>query len=162
MLINPMSESDFKLFWPTFKNIVVAEETYAFDPNLSYIEAKQLWLESPLRSYAAKQSDTVLGSYYIKKNAAGPGDHICNCGYMVSANARGKGVARALCLHSQALAQQLGFKAMQFNSVVSSNTIAIALWQKLGFQIIGTVPNGYRHKQLGLVDSFIMYKALTE
>lgn len=90
----------------------------------------------------------------------GPSKHICNCGYMVSEQARGKGIARQLCEHSQQIAKELGFSAMQFNSVVSSNKIAIKLWETLGYRIIGTIPKAYKHNQLGFVDSFIMYKAL--
>lgn len=102
----------------------------------------------------------VLGSYYLKPNAAGPSSHICNCGYMVMPESRGKGIARKLCLHSQERAVKLGYKAMQFNAVVSTNLVAVNLWKKLGFEIVGTVPNSYRHKKLGFVDTFVMFKWL--
>jgi len=102
----------------------------------------------------------VLGAYYLKTNAAGPGDHICNCGYMVPPAARGKGVARAMCEHSQQQARELGFLAMQYNAVVATNEVAVALWQKLGFSIVGTVPNAYRHARFGFVDTHVMHKTL--
>ena len=98
--------------------------------------------------------------YYLKANAGGPGDHVSNCGYMVSEAARGRGVARLMCEHSQQVARERGFLAMQFNSVVSTNEVAVALWQKLGFEIVGRLPRAYRHARLGFVDSLVMFKWL--
>jgi len=160
MQISEISKADFESFWPVFSDIVNAQETYAFDPEIEFESAYQLWCESPLKAYVIKEDNQILGTYYLKANAAGPSAHISNCGYMVSPNSRGKGIARKLCLHSQQIAIELGFTAMQFNSVVSSNEIAINLWKKLGFSIIGTIPKAYKHKRLGFVDSFIMYKQL--
>lgn len=159
-MIREMTENDFKMFWPTFETIILAEQTYAFDSQMGYEEALQLWLKSPLKTYVFEEDGVILGSYYIKSNAMGPSAHISNCGYMVGEAARGKGIARKMCLHSQMIAKELGFKAMQFNSVVSTNEIAIKLWQKLGFDIIGTIPKAYKHKELGLVDAHIMHKHL--
>ncbi|WP_438464666.1 GNAT family N-acetyltransferase [Marinomonas sp. PE14-40] len=157
-----MTENDFKLFWPTFETIILAEQTYAFDSQMGYEEALQLWLKSPLKTYVFEEDGVILGSYYIKANAMGPSSHISNCGYMVSETARGKGIARKMCEHSQMVAKELGFTAMQFNSVVSTNKIAIKLWQALGFDIIGTIPKAYKHKELGLVDAYIMHKLLDD
>jgi len=161
-MIREMTENDFKMFWPTFETIILAEQTYAFDSKMGYEEALQLWLKSPLKTYVFEEDGVILGSYYIKSNAMGPSAHISNCGYMVSEAARGKGIARKLCEHSQEVAKELGFSAMQFNSVVSTNEIAIKLWQKLGFDIIGTIPKAYKHRELGLVDAYIMYKLLDD
>jgi ribosomal protein S18 acetylase RimI-like enzyme len=160
MNIRKMTDSDFEAFWPVFHEIVKDQETYAFDPEISYQSALDVWVNSPAATYVATENDVILGSYYVKKNAAGPGSHICNCGYMVNPLARGKGVAKTLCIHSQKVAAKLGFLAMQFNSVVSTNTVAVNLWKKLGYQVIGTIPKAYQHKQQGLVDAFIMYKKL--
>ena len=159
-MIREMTKSDFDAFWPTFSHVIQAQETYAFDPDLTQEQGFTLWCEEPLQSYVYVESDVVLGTYFIKPNASGPGSHICNCGYMVSNEARGKGVARRMCEHSQKIAIELGFEAMQFNSVVSTNDVAIKLWEKLGFTIIGTIPNAYKHGRLGAVDSYIMYKSL--
>ena len=161
MKISEISKADFERFWPVFKDIVIAQETYAFDPEIEFESAYHLWCASPLKTYVLEEDNVILGSYFIKANAAGPSAHICNCGYMVSPESRGKGVARQLCVHSQLIAIELGFTAMQFNSVVSSNEIAVNLWKKLGFAIIGTIPKAYNHKKLGFVDSFIMFKQLT-
>lgn len=160
MEISPITADDFRRFWPTFQAVVAARETYAFDPEIGHEDAYALWCEQPQYTFVAKQDDEVLGSYYLKPNAAGPGGHVCNCGYMVAPQARGKGVARALCLHSQDMAIEAGYLAMQFNAVVSTNEVAIRLWQALGFKIVGTIPQGYDHRKHGLVDTHVMYKRL--
>ncbi|OYD23894.1 GNAT family N-acetyltransferase [Oceanimonas baumannii] len=159
-MIRVMNREDFKSFWPVFSRVVSARETYAFEPEITLEQAYHLWCELPLKSYVYIDNGEVLGSYYIKPNAAGPGNHVCNCGYMVAEQARGKGIARALCEHSQQQATEFGFKAMQYNSVVSVNEVAVKLWQKLGFEIVGRVPKAYRHARLGFVDTFVMYKWL--
>ncbi len=157
----PMDRDDFELFWPTFKAIVAEQYTYAIEPDISYQAAYTLWCEAPKATFAVKDSTgELVGSYYLKANAAGPGGHVCNCGYMVTSAARGKGVARAMCEHSQTMAQAAGFQAMQFNAVVSTNEVAVALWQRLGFSIVGTVPKAYRHASLGWVDTHVMHKFL--
>lgn len=158
--IRPMTAADFVLFWPTFQAVVSAQTTYAYDPTLTFEQASQLWLDMPLHTLIAETDGVLLGSYYLKANAAGPGSHVCNCGYMVTEAARGQGIARQLCEHSQQLARDSGFLAMQFNSVVATNEVAVALWHKLGFATVGRLPKAYRHAQLGLVDCLVMYKWL--
>ena len=159
-MIREMTRADFEAFWPTFSSVVRAQETYAYRPDMTLEEAYQIWCQLPTKTYVWEEGGQILGSYYLKANAMGPGDHICNCGYMVSEAARGKGLATKLCEHSQSVARDLGFQGMQFNAVVSTNDVAVALWQKLGFSILGTVPNAYRHGKLGLVSCHIMYKSL--
>ncbi|CAG8999519.1 MAG: hypothetical protein CENE_01498 [Candidatus Celerinatantimonas neptuna] len=160
MNIRIMTKDDFYVFWPTFLQIVRAQETYAFDPEISFDEAYTLWCELPLHTFVCLDEGVISGSYYIKANGVGPSSHICNCGYMVCAGSRGKGIARLMCEHSQQIAKESGYTAMQFNSVVSSNVVAVHLWKQLGYQIIGTVPDGYNHLQQGYVDTYIMYKQL--
>lgn len=159
-MIREMTQADFERFWPTFSNVVASQETYAFDPNMTLEQSYVVWCQLPTKTFVYVQGDEVLGSYYIKPNAAGPSAHICNCGYMVSEQARGKGIARKLCEHSQVTAIDLGFKAMQFNSVVATNEIALELWKRMGFQIIGTLPMAYKHASLGYVGCHVMYKWL--
>jgi RimJ/RimL family protein N-acetyltransferase len=160
MTIRRMTLEDFPQFWPIFKNIIEAEETYAFSSELTQTQASQIWLDLPMETYVFIVDEQIAGSYYIKPNASGPGDHVCNCGYMISSQFRGRGIASKLCEHSKERAIELGFQAMQFNSVVSTNTVAVKLWQTAGFNIIGTVPKAYRHKQLGYVDTYVMYQWL--
>lgn len=161
--LRPMLAADFDRFWPTFKAVVQGQATYAYDPATSREQAEHLWLGLPLQTWLAEDdAGTLLGSYYLKANAAGPGSHVSNCGYMVSEAARGKGVARLMCEHSQAQARAAGFLAMQFNSVVSTNEVAVALWRKLGFEEVGRLPKAYRHATEGLVDCLVMYKWLDE
>ncbi|MBR2513849.1 MAG: GNAT family N-acetyltransferase [Halomonas sp.] len=158
----PMTADDFATFWPTFQAIVAAQETYAIDPEINFDDAYQLWCRGPKATFVAKDSQgQLLGSYYLKANAAGPGKHVCNCGYMVTPAARGKGVARGMCEHSQQVARELGFLAMQFNAVVATNEIAVTLWQQLGFKIVGSVPNAFHHATHGLVTTHVMHKALS-
>ncbi|MFJ3468589.1 GNAT family N-acetyltransferase [Pseudomonas sp. NPDC090203] len=160
--IRPMTPEDFERFWPTFQAVIKAQETYAYDPDLTYEQALHLWLEYPLHTLIAEDDGVLLGSYYLKANAAGPGSHVSNCGYMVTQEARGRGVARQMCEHSQQLALDSGFSAMQFNSVVATNEVAVALWHKLGFETVGRLPRAYRHARLGLVDCLVMFKWLAD
>jgi ribosomal protein S18 acetylase RimI-like enzyme len=160
--IRPMTPEDFEHFWPTFQSVIKAQETYAYEPDLSYEQALHLWLDYPLHTLIAEEDGELLGSYYLKANAAGPASHVSNCGYMVTTAARGRGVARLMCEHSQQLALDSGFSAMQFNSVVATNEVAMALWQKLGFEVVGRLPRAYRHLKLGLVDCLVMYKWLAD
>jgi len=162
MNIRPITVEDFEQVWPIIEQVVQAQETYAYDPAMTHEQAWATWVELPRATFVAEEDGQILGTYYIKANAAGPGQHVCNCGYMTAPEARGKGVARRLCEHSLQMARELGFLAMQFNSVVSTNHVAVALWKKLGFEIVGTLPKAYRHKTLGLVDCHVMYQALAE
>ena len=155
-------DDDFNAIWTFFKPIVRASETYAIDPDIQFAEAKKLWLELPRKTWVAEYNDEIIASYYLKDNFAGPANHICNCGHMVSPAARGKGVARQMCVHSQEQALAFGYQAMQFNLVVASNTVAVDLWQRLGFIILATLPQAYRHAQLGLVDAYVMHKFLSK
>lgn len=138
-----------------------AGDTYAFAPDSSEDEIQKLWVQAPKATYVACAEDgAILGTYFLKANQPGLGSHVCNCGYVVAAQARGQGVASALCLHSQQEALAQGFRAMQFNLVVSTNATAVRLWRKLGFEIAGTLPGAFRHLQLGYVDAYVMYKQL--
>ena len=102
----------------------------------------------------------ILGTYYIKPNQPTLGAHVCNCGYIVAEQARGRGIASAMCEHSQREAATRGYRAMQYNLVVSTNDVAVQLWIKQGFEIIGTLPNSFRHAQRGYVDAHVMFKQL--
>ena len=158
--IREASGVDFDKIWPIFQAIASAGDTYAYPANVTRAEGQQLWLDTPRKTLVAEDDGEVLGTYYIKTNQAGPGAHVCNCGYMVAANARGRGIATAMCKHSQAIALELGYEAMQFNYVASTNEGAIRLWQKLGFEIVGRLPGAFKHPSRGNVDALVMYKWL--
>src|SRR5882757_9832121 len=159
--LHKITESDWAQVWKLLEPVFRAGETYAFLPDISEAEAHHVWVEMPTLTYIAKDDNNeVLGSYFIKPNQPGLGSHVCNCGYVVADNARGKGVASLMCEHSQREAVRLGFRAMQFNLVVATNTGAVRLWQQLGFEIVGTLPGAFRHAKLSFVDAFVMYKQL--
>jgi ribosomal protein S18 acetylase RimI-like enzyme len=139
-----------------------AGETYAFAPASSEADIHRAWIEVPVASYVAcAPSGEILGTYYLKPNQPGLGSHVCNCGYVVAPAAQGRGIATAMCEHSQVEAAGMGFRAMQFNLVVATNESAVRLWKKLGFAIAGTLPQAFRHARLGYVDAYVMYKQLT-
>ena len=160
MQIREAEETDFEDIWPIFHEIASAGETYAYPQNTSKEEANRLWMHLPRKTYVAEEKGLILGTYYIKTNQAGPGSHVCNCGYMVSSKARGKGLATSMCEHSQEIAMKLGYKAMQFNLVATSNDGAVRLWSKLGFDTVGRLPMAFNHPSKGYVDALVMYKWL--
>lgn len=160
MNIREASDKDFEQIWPIFRTIVAAGDTYGFDPDTSEDNARRLWMELPRKTFVAEQNGKILGTYYLKSNFDGPGAHVCNCGYMVDPAARGQGLATAMCRHSEQVALELGYKAMQFNFVAASNEGAVRLWESLGFDIVGRLPKAFRHPALGHVDALIMYKWL--
>lgn len=160
MLIREATQSDFEKIWPIFHEIASAGDTYAYPRDVTREEGKKLWMDKPRKTFVADGEEGILGTYYIKTNHAGPGSHVCNCGYMVPPSSRGKGVATAMCEHSQQVARELGYEAMQFNFVASTNEGAVRLWQKLGFEIVGRLPKAFKHPLKGNVDAFVMYKHL--
>lgn len=160
MNIREATRGDFEQIWPIFHEIVAAGETYAYPRDISQEQAATLWMDTPRKTYVFEKAGTIFGTYYIKTNQAGPGDHVCNCGYMVSSQARGRGLATEMCEHSQRIARELGYKAMQFNFVVSSNEGAVRLWNKLGFATVGRLPKAFQHPFKGYVDALVMYKWL--
>lgn len=160
MRIREATREDFEQIWPIFYEVVSTGDTYAYPQNITKNEAVALWMDMPRKTYVLEEDGSILGTYFIKTNQAGPGDHVCNCGYMVSATVRRRGFATVMCEHSQKIAVELGYQAMQFNFVVSSNEKAIRLWTKLGFVVVGTLPKAFRHSIMGYVDVFIMYKWL--
>lgn len=160
-LIRPYLETDWPALWPMLRATFEAGDTYAYAPDSSEADIYRAWIEAPSATYVAVDaSGALLGTYFIKPNQPGLGAHVCNCGYVVAAAARGQGVAAAMCEHSQREAVRLGFLAMQFNLVVATNEGAIRLWRRLGFAVLATLPGAFRHRQLGLVDALVMFKTL--
>jgi ribosomal protein S18 acetylase RimI-like enzyme len=159
--IRPYQEQDWASVWAIIRPVFRAGETYAYAPDISEQEANSAWIEKPQITFVAYGGDSeILGTYYLKPNQPTLGAHVCNCGYIVAEQARGRGVASMMCAHSQGEAVARGYRAMQYNLVVATNEIAVQLWKKHGFEIIGTLPKSFRHARLGYVDAHVMYKLL--
>ncbi len=161
MTIRPATANDWTQLWPMLQATFASGDTYPFEPDTPEDVVHHAWMEAPLATHVAvDEQGQLLGTYYLKANQVGLGSHVCNCGYVVSEHARHRGVATALCEHSQDLARELGFRAMQFNLVVSTNVRAVRLWQHLGFEQVGHLPGAFRHLTLGEVDALVLYKRL--
>lgn len=160
LTIRPAITADHTGIWGIFQAVVRTGDTYAYAPETTEAEFPALWLGPQKHVYVAEREGVLLGTYHLRANQPGLGNHIANGAYMVAPSAQGQGLGRAMGLHSLAEARRLGFRAMQFNLVVSTNTHAVSLWQKLGFAIVGTIPAGFRHAQLGYVDAYVMYQPL--
>jgi ribosomal protein S18 acetylase RimI-like enzyme len=159
--IRAFSPGDWPAVWAVLEPILRSGETYVFARDISEQEMHQLWINLPAATFLACDAQgQILGTYFIKPNQPGLGSHVSNCGYATAAQAQGRGVASSMCEHSQQQALAMGFKAMQFNFVVSSNEGAVRLWKKHGFQVVGTVPQAFQHHSLGLVDVLVMHKKL--
>jgi len=158
--IREIGAGEFDLVWPIFHAVVAAGDTYGYARDIDFSQARAMWTTAPARFFVALVDGNPAGCYMLKPNQGGPGSHVANAGYMVAEHARGQGLAGALCEHSLATARAAGFSAMQFNSVVSTNEVAVRLWQKHGFKIVGTVPQAFRHARVGLVDIHVMHRFL--
>jgi L-amino acid N-acyltransferase YncA len=158
--IGPAAQADRDAIWNIFHEIVAAGDTYAFDPGMSREEALAYWFGAGTHTYVAEIDRRVVGTYILRSNQAGPGSHVANAAYMVAQEARGAGVGRNMAEHSLTEVRRLGFRAMQFNFVVSTNRSAIHLWQQLGFKIVGTLPGAFHHPKLGYVDVYVMFRSL--
>ena len=160
MNIREASENDFDNIRPIFHEIVSAGQTYAYSQDTTKEQALNIWIKTPRKTYVFGDNNKILGTYYLKTNQAGPGSHVCNCGYMVSSKARGRGLATSMCEHSQEVAKKHGCKAMQINFVASSNEGAVRLWSKLGFNTVGKLPKAFNQPSKGYIDALVMYKWL--
>ena len=163
MKIRLATDSDRDAIWNVFHEVVAAGDTYALDPNISREDALAYWFASDAHTYVtegdAAGARQILGTYILRPNQSGGGSHVANAGFMVSARARGQGIGRAMAEHCLSEARRLGFRAMQFNYVISTNTAAIRLWQDLGFEIVGTLPGAFCHPEKNYVDVYVMYRA---
>jgi L-amino acid N-acyltransferase YncA len=154
--------ADWPAIWPFFEAIVTARETFAYDPEIGEPAARELWMVGPPgRTVVAVDEDGgVLGSSNMYANRSGPGSHVASASFMVDAAARGRGVGRALGQEFLDWARGQGYRAAQFNAVVETNTAAVALWRSLGFEVVGTVPDAFRHPQAGYVGLHVMHRRL--
>lgn len=173
--IRAATDADHGAIWNIFHEVVGAGDTYALDPKMSREDALAYWFAAGTHTYVVEgdavgdgvavstmRARQVVGTYILRPNQAGGGSHVANAGFMVPGSARGQGIGRAMAEHCLSEGRRLGFRAMQFNFVVSTNRSAIRLWQELGFKIVGTLPGAFRHPQEGYVEVYVMYRSLIQ
>jgi ribosomal protein S18 acetylase RimI-like enzyme len=158
--IRPAVASDHDAIWAALEPVIRAGEVYALPRELTRDAALAYWLAAAHEVFVAQLDGRVAGTYYLRVNQLGGGSHVANCGYVTAQDAGGRGVARAMCAHSLDHARARGFRAMQYNFVVATNERAIALWQAMGFAIVGRLPAAFAHPALGDVDALVMYRSL--
>jgi GNAT superfamily N-acetyltransferase len=158
--IREASGNDRDAVWEIFRAVVAAGDTYVFDPEIPREEAIAYWFKPGTRTYVAECEGRVVGTYILRPNQPGLGSHVSNAAFMVSPSARGLGIGRAMGEHCLDEARRIGYRAMQFNFVVSTNEAALRLWEQLGFTIVGTLPGAFRHRTRGFVDAYVMFRTL--
>ncbi|MEU1847222.1 GNAT family N-acetyltransferase [Micromonospora sediminicola] len=162
MRIRDYTDADWGQVWPIFSDVVTAGDTFPYDPAWPAEVAREVWVERPpgRTSVAVDDDGAVLGTAKMGANRPGPGSHVATASFMVAAGARGRGVGRALCEDALDWARRQGFAAMQFNAVVETNAAAVALYRRLGFTVIGTVPESFAHPTRGRVGLHVMHRPL--
>jgi ribosomal protein S18 acetylase RimI-like enzyme len=160
LIIRHARDSDGTAIWAILEPIIRAGETYAFPRDMTKEHAIEYWTNIDRETFVVEEDGRILGTYYFRPNQLGGGSHVANCGYLTSAKARGQGIARKMCSHSLDLARSKGFKAMQFNFVVSTNEGAVRLWKSLGFEVVGILPSAFAHPEKGYVDALVMFRKL--
>ena len=182
--IRSATTKDHDAIWKIFHEIISAGDTYSLDPRMSREEALAYWFRADTQTYVAElhrqsvgeavgfpgtatpsptggmKDQVIVGTYILRPNQSGGGSHVANAAFMVASDAQGCGVGRAMAEHCLNEARRVGFRAMQFNYVISTNTPAIRLWQELGFEIVGTLPGAFRHPEKGYLDVYVMFRSL--
>jgi RimJ/RimL family protein N-acetyltransferase len=158
--IRPATLADADAIWTIIEPVLRAGETYPLPRDWTRSDALAYWFSTDHEVFVAENGGRLVGTYYLHANQRGGGAHVANCGYMTAADAGGRGVATAMCQHSMKHAAEQGFRAMQFNFVVSVNEVAVRLWLRLGFRVVGTIPHAFEHPRLGFVDALVMYRTL--
>jgi len=158
--IRAATDSDRDAIWEIFRATIVPGDAFVYDPNTPREEAMAYWFANGTRTYVAEENGKVAGSYILRANRPGLGNHVANAGFMVDPAARGSGIGRTMGEHALSEARRLGYRAMQFNFVISTNESAVHLWQQLGFRIVGTLPGAFRHAEKGFVDAYVMFRLL--
>jgi L-amino acid N-acyltransferase YncA len=163
LLIRPYAAADWPALWALLEPVFRAGETFPHDPAISEAEAQVAWVEqSQAVMVAVDATGALVGTYYLRPNSLALGAHVANAGTVVAETCRRQGIGSRLCQHSLQLARRLGFRLMQFNLVVSTNTAGIRCWQRNGFQVVGTLPGAFHHQRLGYVDALVMVQTLVE
>jgi L-amino acid N-acyltransferase YncA len=158
--IAPATSSDYDAIWEILSPIIRDGETYPLPHNMLREDALEYWFSPEHEVFVATQNDRVVGTYYLRPNQKGGGSHVANCGYVTAHTAQGQGVGRGMCEHSLARARVQGFRAMQFNFVVSTNDRAVQLWQRCGFEVVGRLPLAFNHPTRGDVDALVMFRSI--
>jgi GNAT superfamily N-acetyltransferase len=155
--IRAFVEADWPQVWPILREVVQAADTFAYDPAMTEAQARDVWIEAPPGLTVVAVGDRILGTAKMGPNRPGPGSHVATASFMVAADARGRGIATALCRFALDWAREQGFAGMQFNAVVETNQAAVEIYKRLGFSIVGTVPDAFAHPTLGRVGLHVMY-----
>jgi GNAT superfamily N-acetyltransferase len=169
--IRQATEADKPSIWQIIKAVIATEDTYTFPADATEEEMLAIWFSPEKHTYVAlsepsavadgvSASPEIVGTFFLKPNQLGPGAHVGNAGYMVKPGQFGKGIGRAMGEWSLDECRRLGFTALQFNFVVKTNTYAVKLWQSIGMEIVGELPGAFNHKELGLVNAYVMYRKL--
>ncbi|MGB8475122.1 MAG: GNAT family N-acetyltransferase [Candidatus Acidiferrum sp.] len=159
-MIRAANLNDSDAIWKILEPVIRGGDTYTLPADMTREDALAYWNSPGHEVFVAEENGKILGTYYLRANQKGGGAHVANCGYVTAPWANGRGIARAMCQHSLVRAKSRGFRAMQFNFVVSSNERAVRLWQSLGFEIVGRLPAAFLHPGLGAVDALVMYRQL--
>jgi RimJ/RimL family protein N-acetyltransferase len=160
IFLRPAAESDRPAIWRILEPTIRAGETYPLPRDMDAEAAFAYWFAPHHTVFVAEDETGPVGSYYLKANSTAGGAHVANCGYMTGPWAWGRGIARAMCLDSFEQARARGFRAMQFNLVISTNEAAVHLWQSCGMEIVGRMPGAFAHPRLGDVDALVLYRRL--
>ena len=161
MVIRPATTDDRESIWQILEPMIRRGDTYTLPRDMSKAQALEFWFAQGNETFVWQDSSAILGTYFLRANQRGGGAHVANCGYVTAAGAEGRGIARAMCQHSLQRAVERGFRAMQFNFVVSTNERAVKLWRDLGFETVGRLPGAFQHPDRGYVDALVMYKRLS-
>ena len=151
-------DSDKEDVWTIIQQVISGGDTYVFSPDSSKEKMLSFWFGGDRHTYVATSAGKIVGTFLLKDNQPDLGSHIANGAYMTSPAAGGQGIGKLMGEYSIQEAKRLGYKAIQFNIVVKSNTRAVKLWQKIGFEIIGEIPDAFNHRQLGMTNAYIMYR----
>jgi L-amino acid N-acyltransferase YncA len=159
-VIRRATRDDDDAIWRIFQAVIAPGDTYVFDPAMPREDALAYWFHRDARAYVLEHEGRIVGTCLVRPNQPGLGAHVANAAFMVAPESRGNGAGRQMGEHCLDEARRLGYRAMQFNFVVSTNEAAVRLWKSLGFEIVGTLPGAFRHSRLGFVDALVMYRSL--
>jgi ribosomal protein S18 acetylase RimI-like enzyme len=160
LIIRAARPDDSDAVWAILEPVIRAGETYPLPRGMNQQDASSFWFSRKHEVFVAEQDGQILGTYFLRANQEGGGSHVANCGYVTATWASGQGFARAMCAHSLEHAKARGFRAMQFNFVVSTNERAVRLWKSFGFEIIGRLPEAFLHPSVGYTDAYVMFRSL--